>query len=106
MICDINVFKRIYDLECRHVKRLKNEFVMITIDFNEVELPIPFSEAISKIAVMLRACDAISFSNDKIYLLLQDMSMLSSGIIMGRFNQFCQDLKLTKKPSIDIKEIS
>ena len=106
MICDINVFKKIYDLQCRHVKRLKNEFVLIKIDFSEVELPISLSAAASKIAVMLRTCDAISIHNDKLYLLLQDMSMLSSGIIMGRFNQFCQDLKLTKKPSIDIKEIS
>ncbi len=106
MICDIDVFKKIYNLETRRIKRLKKEFVLIKIDFAEVKLPISFSDAVAKIASMLRSCDAISVSNNKIYLLLQDTSMISSGIIINRFNEFCQDLKLTKKPSIDIKEIS
>jgi len=106
MICDIEVFKRIYDLETRHVKRLKKEFVMIKIDFAGVEMPISFSKAAEKISLMLRSCDVICASNNKLYLLLQDINMMNSGIIMNRFNQFCQNLELTKKPSIDIKEIS
>lgn len=106
MICDINVFKKIYDLESRHVKRLKKEFVMIKLDFSDVILPISFSEVVGKIAAMLRNCDVICSSYNKIYLLLQDMSMMNSGIIMSRFNQFFQELKLSKKPSIDVKEVS
>ena len=106
MTCDVDVFKKIYDLESRHVKRLKKEFVMITLDFSEVELPIPFFEAIGKMGSMLRTCDVICPSNNKVYLLLQDMSMMNSGIIMNRFNQFCKELELSKKPSIDIKEVS
>lgn len=106
MICDIDVFKKIYDLESRHVKRLKKEFVMIKIDFTGVKLPLSLSDTASKIASMLRACDLISISNNKIYLLLQDINMMNSGIIMDRFNKFCQELELTKKPSIDIKEVS
>jgi len=106
MICNLEVFKKIYDLETRHVKRLEKEFVMIKIDFAGVKLPISFSEAAKKISLMLRSCDVICASSNKIYLLLQDINMMNSGIIMHRFNQFCQDLELTKKPSIDIKEIS
>ncbi len=106
MICDLEVFKKIYDLETRHVKRLEKEFVLIKIDFTGVEMPIPFSEAVQKISLMLRTCDVICASSNKLYLLLQDINMMNSGIIMNRFNQFCQNLELTKKPSIDIKEIS
>jgi len=106
MICNRDVFKKIYDLESRHVKRLKKEFVMITIDFKGVKLPISFSKAVEKISFMLRSCDVICSCNNKMYLLLQDINMMSSGIIMNRFNNFCQDLELDKKPSLDIKEIS
>ncbi|MFN2341613.1 MAG: BTAD domain-containing putative transcriptional regulator [Halanaerobium sp.] len=106
MICDINVFKKIYDLESRHVKRLKKEFVMIKLDFSDVILPISFSEVVGKIGAMLRNCDVICSSYNKVYLLLQDMSMMNSGIIMSRFNQFFQELELSKKPSIDVKEVS
>ena len=106
MICDINAFKKIYDLESKHVKRLKNEFVLIKLDFTGVELPVAFSEAAAKVSSMLRSCDVICSSNHKMYLLLLDMDMMSSGIIMSRFNNFCQDLGLDKKPSIDIKEVN
>ncbi|MFP4020479.1 MAG: BTAD domain-containing putative transcriptional regulator [Halanaerobium sp.] len=106
MICNIDVFKKIYDLERRHVKRLKKEFVMIKLDFSDVKLPISFAEAAGKIAAMLRNCDVMCVSNNKMHLLLLDTNMMSSGIIMNRFNKFCQDLELSKKPSIDIKEIS
>jgi len=34
------------------------------------------------------------------------MNLINSGIIMNRVNSFCEALELTKKPSIDIKEIS
>ena len=106
IICNVDVFKKIYDVELRHVRRQKGKFVLIKIDFNGVKLPIPFSEAAVKISFMLRSCDVICVNNYKIYLLLQDMNMINSGIIMNRVNSFCEDLELTKKPSIDIKEIS
>ena len=106
MICDLDVFKKIYDLESRHVKRLKKEFVMITIDFKGIKLPISFSEAAEKISFMLRSCDVICSCNNKMYLLLRDINMMSSGIIISRFNRFCQHLELNKKPSLDIKEIN
>jgi DNA-binding SARP family transcriptional activator len=106
IICNVDVFKKIYDVELRHVRRQKGEFVLIKIDFNGVKLPIPFSEAAVKISFMLRSCDVICVNNYKIYLLLQDMNMINSGIIMNRVNSFCEALELTKKPSIDIKEIS
>ncbi|MGM0498788.1 MAG: AfsR/SARP family transcriptional regulator [Bacillota bacterium] len=106
IICNVDVFKKIYDVELRHVRRQKGKFVLIKIDFNNVGLPISFPEAAVKISFMLRSCDVICVNNYKIYLLLQDMNMMNSGIIMSRFNAFCEELELTKKPSIDIKEIS
>lgn len=106
MICDFNVFKKIYDLESRHIKRLKKELVILKIDFNGVELPISFSDAAERISLLLRSCDVMCASSNKMHLLLLDTNMMSSGIIMNRFNKFCQDLELSKKPSIDIKEIS
>lgn len=106
IICNVDVFKKIYDVELRHVKRKKSEFVLIKIDFNGVNLPISFPEAAVKISFMLRSCDVICINNYKLYLLLQDMNLINSGIIMKRFNLFCEELELTKKPSIDIKEIS
>ena len=106
IICNVDVFKKIYDVELRHVRRQKGEFVLIKIDFKGVKLPITFSEAAVKISFMLRSCDVICINNYKIYLLLQDMNLINSGIIMNRVNSFCEALELTKKPSIDIKEIS
>lgn len=106
MVCNYEVFKKIYNLEKRYVQRLKKEFVMITLDFSGVEMPISLSEAEKRIGDLLRSCDVICICNNKIYLLLQDINMMNSGIIMTRFNQFCQELDLKKKPSIDIKEIN
>jgi DNA-binding SARP family transcriptional activator len=102
MICDIDVFQKIYELESRHVKRQEKEFIFIKVDFSGIKLSISLAEAAEKISLMLRSCDVICASNNKLYLLLQDINMMNSGIIMNRFNQFCQNLELTKKPSIDI----
>ena len=106
MICSMSVFKKIYELEIRHVKRLNKEFVLMTIDFHHVELNISFSEVADKIGSMLRTGDVICILNQRIYILLRDMSLVNSGIIMTRFNKFCEDLKLDKKPSIDIREVN
>ncbi|MGM0414717.1 MAG: AfsR/SARP family transcriptional regulator [Bacillota bacterium] len=106
MICGLDVFKKIYDLESRHVRRLNKEFVMIKIDFTEVEISIAFSDIAKKIASLLRSCDLIHISNYKMHLLLLDTNMVSSGIIINKINYLFQELGLSKKPSIDIKEIS
>ncbi|TDO83337.1 DNA-binding SARP family transcriptional activator [Halanaerobium saccharolyticum] len=106
MLCEMMVFKKIYELEIRHVKRLKKEFVLMTIDFNNVELKLPFQKAADKIGSMLRTGDVICVLNKKVYILLRDMSLVNSGIIMNRFNKFCEELELIKKPSIDIREVN
>jgi DNA-binding SARP family transcriptional activator len=106
MICDIDVFQKIYELESRHVKRQEKEFIFIKVDFSGIKLSISLAEAAEKVGETLRACDIICTYNKKMYLLLRDISLTNSGIIMYRFNQFCQKLGLSKKPSIDIKEIN
>lgn len=106
IICNVDIFKKIYNLELRHARRKKSRFVLIKVNFRDVDLPILLSEAAYKISLMLRSCDVICINNNKIYLLLQDMDMMNSGIVMKRFNSFFEYLELTNKPSIDIKEIS
>lgn len=106
MICDIDVFKKIYELESRHVKRRGEAFILIKVDFSGINLSISLTEAAEKAAKTLRACDVICTYNKKMYLLLRNIGLVNSGIIMQRFNQFCQKLGLNRKPSIDIKEIN
>lgn len=106
MFCEMEVFKKIYESEIRHVKRLKKEFVLMTIDFHNVDFKISFSQAADKIGNMLRTGDIICIFNKKAYILLRDMSLVNSGIIMNRFNKFCEELGLVKKPSIDIREVN
>lgn len=105
MICNVNMFKKIYQLEFKHTKRQKTKFVLLKINFSGVSLPISFSEAAVKMSFLVRACDVICVSDQRIYLLLRDMKMINSGIIMNRINSFCEKLKLKNKPSVDIKEI-
>jgi tetratricopeptide (TPR) repeat protein len=106
MICDFDVFKQIYELESRHVKRQDKEFILIKVDFSGIDLSISLAEAAEKVGETLRDCDIICTYNKKIYILLRDISLVNSGIIMQRFNQFCQQLGLNQKPSIDIKEVN
>lgn len=106
LICDIDVFKQIYELESRHVKRRGDEFIFIKIDFSGIKLNISLTEAAEKAAESLRSCDVVSAYNKKLYLILRDINLINSGIIMQRFNEFCEKLGLNRKPSIDIKEIN
>ena len=105
MICDFDIFEKIYELEIRQAKRLKKEFILMSVDFNGSKLPLAIEKAAEKMAAMLRCSDILSTGNDKIYLILLEMSLVNSGIVIQRFNQFCQELNLSKKPSIDITEI-
>ncbi|MFW5987988.1 MAG: AfsR/SARP family transcriptional regulator [bacterium] len=106
VFCNYDVFKKIYDIESRHAKRLKKEFIMITIDFTEIVISKALLETAEKIASLFRSCDLIYVSEDKIYLLLLDTNLMSSGIIINKINKAFQNLGFSKKPSIDIKEIS
>ncbi|RAK10623.1 DNA-binding SARP family transcriptional activator [Halanaerobium saccharolyticum] len=106
MFCNMEVFNKIFELEIRYVKRFKKEFVLMIIDFNNVELELSLQKITEKVGNKLRTGDVVSILNNKVYILLRDMSLVNSGIIMTRFNQFYKELGLVKKPSIDIREIN
>lgn len=106
MFCDFNIFEKIYELELRQVKRINNSFILLTIDFGEVVLEIPIVDFAEIISNHLRAGDVISICNQKLFLLIHDMNFNGSGTILKRFTDFFEEIKLDKKPSIDIKEIS
>ena len=106
MICDFDIFEKIYELEIRQAKRLKKEFILMAVDFNDSKLPVSIEKAAEKMAAMLRCSDVLSTTNDKIYFILHEMGLVNSGLFMQRFNDFCQELNLLKKPSIDITEIN
>jgi DNA-binding SARP family transcriptional activator len=106
MFCDFNIFEKIYELELRQVKRIKHSFILLTIDFGEVVLEIPIVDFAEIISNHLRAGDVISICNQKLFLLIHDMNFNGSGTILKRFTDFCEEMKLDKKPSIDIKEIN
>ncbi len=106
MFCDLDVFQRIYELEIRHVQRLNKEFVLLTIDFSELESEIDSEELINKIADKLRTEDVISVSSQKIYIILKEMKLVNSSLVIQRFNNLYQEMNLNKKPSLDIREIN
>ncbi len=105
MFCDFNIFEKIYELELRQVKRIKHSFILLTIDFGEVALKVPIVDFVEIISSHVRAGDVISICNKKIFLLIHDMDFNGSGTILKRFTDFCEEMNLEKKPSIDIKEI-
>lgn len=105
MFCDFNIFEKIYELELRQVKRMHNSFILLTMDFAEVEIEISIVDLVDIISTSLRAGDVISISNQKIFLLINNMDFNGSGTILKRFTDFCDKINLDKKPSIDIKEI-
>jgi DNA-binding SARP family transcriptional activator len=105
MCCDFNIFEKIYELELRHVKRLKSSFILLNLDFEEIENEFIIEKAADYFGEQLRAGDVISICNNKIFILLHGMNFGSSGIILERFNNFCKKFALDQKPSIDIKEI-
>ncbi len=105
MYCDFNIFEKIYELELRHVKRLEGSFILLSLDFEDLDCEFSIEEAADYIAEQLRAGDVISICNSKIFIILHEMNFNSSGIILDRFNSFCEKFDLDKKPSIDIKEI-
>ena len=106
MFCDLEVFQNIYELELRHVKRLNKEFVLLTLDFSEMESDINFEELIHKIAQTLRTEDVICYFSQKVYIILKEMDLVNSGLVMHRFNKLYKELNLAKKPTLDIKEIN
>lgn len=105
MRCDLDVFKKIYELELRQVKRIDKSFTLITINFEDIKLAVPFEEVVNKISRTLRSGDAVSSVNKKIHVILHAMSLIDSGIIMRRFYELCDELELENKPEIEIKEI-
>lgn len=105
MRCDLDVFRKIYELELRQVKRIDKSFTLITINFEDVKLNVSFEEIVNKISKSLRLGDVVSNVNKKIHVILHNMSLVDSGIIMRRFYELCDELKLDKKPEIEIKEI-
>jgi DNA-binding SARP family transcriptional activator len=106
MFCDFGVFQKIYELELRHVKRLNKEFVLLTVDFTDLDLKVDFDLLSHRIARILRTEDVISVCGEKIYIILKEMEVINSGIVMQRFNELCKELDLKKRPSLDIKEIT
>ena len=105
MRCDLDVFRKVYELELRQVKRINKSFTLITINFEDVKLNVSFEEIVNKISKSLRLGDVVSNVNKKIHVILHNMSLVDSGIIMRRFYELCDELQLDKKPEIEIKEI-
>ena len=106
MFCDFGVFQKIYELELRHVKRLNKEFVLLTVDFTDLDLKVDFDLLSHRIAEILRTEDVISVCGKKIYIILKEMEVINSGIVMQRFNELCKELDLKKRPTLNIKEIT
>lgn len=105
MLCDLDVFKKIYELELRQVKRINKSFTLITINFEDIKLAVSFEEVVNKISRSLRSGDVVSQVNRKILVILHAMRLIDSGIIMRRFYELCDELELENKPEIEIKEI-
>lgn len=109
---NINEFKRIFELELRQVKRIDDrEFLLITVNFEENnltadDLRLTFDQITSKFKSTMRLGDYICPTENKIHLILNDMSLGSSGVIIKRFNNFFKKLNFDKKPKLDIKEIN
>jgi len=106
MFCEFGVFQKIYELELRHVKRLNKEFVLLTVDFTDLDLKVDFDLLSHRIAEILRTEDVISVCGKKIYIILKEMEVINSGIVMQRFNELCKELDLKKRPTLNIKEIT
>lgn len=108
----VNEFKKIFELQFRQVQRVEEkEFLLITLDFKENdlspnELEVTFDQIISKFKTTMRLGDYICPAANKIYLILQNMSLDSSGVIIKRFNHFFKKHNFNKKPKLDIKEIN
>ncbi|RCW62457.1 MULTISPECIES: AfsR/SARP family transcriptional regulator [Halanaerobium] len=108
---NINEFKSIFEFELRQVQRIDEEaFLLITLEFEDgtlatEDVKCAFDQIISKFKSIMRLGDYICPAQNRIYLILHDMSLDSSGIIIKRFNKFFDKTNFPKKPKLDIKEI-
>ncbi len=109
---NFNEFKKIFELEFRQVQRFEDkEFLLIAIKFNKNdlssnELEVTSDQIAAKFKTIMRLGDYICPTNNEIYLILQNMSLDSSGVIIKRFNHFFKKHNFNKKPKLDIKEIN
>lgn len=105
-------FKRIFELELRQIQRVeKREYLLVTLEFEEDNINAEdIAAASDRIAAefkpRMRLGDYICPMNNKINILLQNMNLDCSGTIIKRFNKFFEELNISQKPKLDIKEIS
>jgi DNA-binding SARP family transcriptional activator len=105
-------FKRIFELEVRQIQRMEDkEYLLVTLEFEENNITSKEFAAVSnRIAAQfkskMRLGDYICPMNNKINIIMQDMSLDCSGIIIKRFNNFFKKLNFSQKPKLDIKEIN
>lgn len=103
--------KRVFELELRQVRRMEDkEFLLVTLNFEEDNFKagnVKFTsdQIAERFKSSMRMGDYICPINNKIHIILQGMSLDSSGAIIKRFNQFFKQLNFARKPKLDIKEI-
>jgi DNA-binding SARP family transcriptional activator len=108
---NIHEFKRIFEFELRQVQRIDDkEFLLITLNLEENNLTekdfkSTSDQITSKFKSIMRMGDYICPAEKRIYLILHDTSLDSSGVIIKRFNNFFKKFNFARKPKLDIKEI-
>ena len=104
--CDIDVFKKIYELEERQTNRSSNTFILMEIDFSDFDLDNKFVNICEEIGNLFRAGDVICCCNKKIHLILHDLSIEKTNFTLKRIFDYLKEKKINKKPTFDFKEIS
>jgi len=107
LICNIDVFNKIYELENRQISRTDKHFTLLEMDFSEVDLGENSVEDIcNEMAVLFRSGDVICCYNNVINILLHDMDIEKTNFVLNRIFKFLKEKNIHKKPKFDFKEIS
>jgi pentatricopeptide repeat protein len=76
LLCDIDVFNQIYELEKRQITRTDKIFTLLTMDFSEVNIEDQKIENIlEEMAVLFRTGDVACCHNKAINIILHDMNL-------------------------------
>jgi len=104
--CDIEVFKKIFELEERQTNRSSNSFILMEIDFSGFELDNEFDTICEELGELFRSGDVLCCFNKKIHLILHDLSIEKTNFTLKRIFDYLKEKKIDKKPTFDFKEIS
>lgn len=104
--CDIEIFKKIYELEERQTNRNLKSFILLEIDFSDLELNNKFDDICENLGDFFRSGDVLCCHNNKIHLLLNDLKMEETNATLKRILVYLKESNIDKKPTFDFKEIS